>query len=703
MRSRSENNDISVHAIAGTRVVILGLNLKQKDDESGDSSPSATLSAMLSGLTVAEDANGAGRAATESSLPEKNGKSPSHDLCVGFVIDRRDISSGKSTSLNFDGRPIQKFHYGDYTVVPGHQYEYSVRRMIKAPSRSSYSFFSRPKYVAVGSPLVVTVTTEDPSTSKHGIYFNRGAAGSQAYAEKFGEFRKWHRVNKYGTPHWTSTINPLTIPDPAKKKEACAWLSRGLEEALLEFISQAKDSSWQLRVTAYEFTHKEVIHAFAAAVERGVDVKIIHHFKGSHRPKTRYNDVVKDKDGKVMKEWVPDKTTSDTQRAIDAVGFQSLDHARIWHHDTFIERHTSSIMHNKFIILLRDGKPVELWTGSTNFTESAFYGQSNVGHIVRDEGVAQQYLAYWNKLALDPPGRSKRHSASSHDEEDAVPMDEINEQLQPDPAGAQPHDSTTVFFSPRKTSDLLDWYADRMGDAADSVHFTAAFGVSQPLAHVLNQDGKPSPTNEVGVRRSPRIARRIKTDDKLLRYILLDSHPSEHSSKKSRASAEKKGKENDYCDYFDFKKLNSNRIAYGAVLSGRKEGVEDVAPSSEHSEALTGLSTFVDFVHTKFMVIDALTDNPTIITGSANFSIASTEQNDENMLVIQGDTAVADVYFTEFMRLFDHFFSRDKRNESLGKGSKSPRAWIDVVEDDSWMKPFFDPSHQLFRERVLLS
>ena len=194
--------------------------------------------------------------------------------------------------------------------------------MIKAPSRSRYSFFSRPKYVAVGSPLVVTVTTEDPSTSKHGVYFNRGAAGSQAYAEKFGEFRKWHRVNKYGTPHWTSTINPLTIPDPAKKKEACAWLSRGLEEALLEFISQAKDSSWQLRVTAYEFTHKEVIHAFAAAVERGVDVKIIHHVKGSHRPKTRYNDVVKDKDGEVVKEWVPDKTTSDTQRAIDAVGFQ---------------------------------------------------------------------------------------------------------------------------------------------------------------------------------------------------------------------------------------------------------------------------------------------------------------------------------------------------------------------------------------------
>ena len=38
-------------------------------------------------------------------------------------------------------------------------------------------------------------TIEDPSTSKHGVYF---VAGSQAYAKKFGEFRKWYKVNKYG-------------------------------------------------------------------------------------------------------------------------------------------------------------------------------------------------------------------------------------------------------------------------------------------------------------------------------------------------------------------------------------------------------------------------------------------------------------------------------------------------------------------------
>ena len=81
-------------------------------------------------------------------------------------------------------------------------------------------------------------------------------------------------------------------------------------------------------------------------------------------------------------------------------------------------------------------------------------------------------------------------------------------------------------------------------------------------------------------------------------------------------------------------------------------------------------------------------------------------QNDENSLVIQGDTSVADIYFTEFMRLFDHFYSRDRYNEFLAKKTSgkviSGRVWGGVVADESWLRPYFDPSSQLYRERMLL-
>ena len=65
------------------------------------------------------------------------------------------------------------------------------------------------------------------------------------------------------------------------------------------------------------------------------------------------------------------------------------------------------------------------------------------------------------------------------------------------------------------------------------------------------------------------------------------------------------------------------------------------------------------YVHTKYMLIDPLGDAPTVIVGSANFSAASTTDNDENMLVIQGNPQVADVYLGEFMRLFSHYAFRE--------------------------------------------
>ena len=77
---------------------------------------------------------------------------------------------------------------------------------------------------------------------------------------------------------------------------------------------------------------------------------------------------------------------------------------------------------------------------------------------------------------------------------------------------------------------------------------------------------------------------------------------------------------------------------------------------------------FVFFVHTKFLLIDPLSDDPLVCSGSANFSPGSLLQNDENMLLIRGDTRVADIYMTEFDRVFRHFYFRDIANELAAKG-----------------------------------
>mmetsp|Transcript_13735 Transcript_13735/g.29154 ORF Transcript_13735/g.29154 Transcript_13735/m.29154 type:complete len:700 (+) Transcript_13735:119-2218(+) len=698
MRARNENDVLSVHAIAGTHVVLLGLDVKGYESPNPESS--TDLSGAMTRLTLDSDSKEIAMAARDelSSIKVKN---TSRKIFVGFAIDRRDVSAGNSVSLNFDRKPIQKFHHGDYTVLPGRQYEYTIRRMIQAPR----SYSSSSKFVTYGSPVVVTVSTEDPTTGKHGIYFNRGVAGSKAYSKKFGEYRKYHLVNKFGSLQWKPIINPRSISDPEESKRALAWLSRGLEEALIQFISQADGKEYRLLATVYEFTHEETIQAFASAVERGVDVKIVRHCKGSYHPRVKRNDFVKDGNGKVIKDWIPDDPTQSAKETIDKVGFNSLEHAHIWQHDTFIERkHSAGIMHNKFIILVKNGKPMQVWTGSANPTDGGIYGQSNVGHIVRDDGVASQYLEYWERLSQDLPGR--KHLDKKGDKGGSEPMDESNEQQQPDLENHITPQSIHVIFSPRKNLDMLQWYADQMKMAAKSVHYTAAFGVAQPIAEVLNQgQSKDISNQEGGLRRSPRIASRCKVTKtsagSLLRYVLLDNKPSQHSSEKKRCNAEKKG--TDYADYYDFRGIEENRVAFGAILPTNGDGDDN---ANECGESLTGLTTFVDYIHTKYMIVDALTNSPLVITGSANFSAASTDKNDENSLVIQGDTSVADIYFTEFMRLFDHFYSRDKYNEFLAKNAtRKPgkgKVWGEVVADESWLRPYFDPSSQLYRERLLL-
>ena len=104
------------------------------------------------------------------------------------------------------------------------------------------------------------------------------------------------------------------------------------------------------------------------------------------------------------------------------------------------------------------------------------------------------------------------------------------------------------------------------------------------------------------------------------------------------------------------------------------------------------------------MLIDPLGEDPVVIVGSANFSAASTDSNDENMLVIRGNKAVADIYLGEFMRLFSHYAFR----ESLKfKGATSPAKALvrkHLVEDASWIDGTDGPQSGYFiagRDRAL--
>ncbi len=210
--------------------------------------------------------------------------------------------------------------------------------------------------------------------------------------------------------------------------------------------------------------------------------------------------------------------------------------------------------------------------------------------------------------------------------------------IQPDLKADKIREGTTVFFSPRSSMDLLQTYADLIDGANEMVCCIYPFNIDQRFRAVFKED-KP-----------------------YLRYILLDSRKKYNEFKTNDRDVE---------------------VTAGAYI---KSPVDQWLKETS-SGAL--IKKGIDYVHNKIILIDPLSACPTVITGSANYSENSTMKNDENTLVIKGDVRVADIYFTEYVRLFDHFSFREWINDN----KEDFKPFLD--ETGRWVGKYFDSDDYL--------
>src|SRR5262249_1986579 len=118
-------------------------------------------------------------------------------------------------------------------------------------------------------------------------------------------------------------------------------------------------------------------------------------------------------------------------------------------------------------------------------------------------------------------------------------------------------------------------------------------------------------------------------------------------------------------------------------------------------EYLTGFNKN-RYIHDKFMLVDPLGDDPIVVTGTANFSAPSQCANDENILVIRGNTRVADIYFGEFMRIFDHLYSRYIVEKMKDAGTSDPDAGFLNEDPKQWVPQHFTKGRKELRRRYFL-
>src|SRR6185369_15629071 len=107
------------------------------------------------------------------------------------------------------------------------------------------------------------------------------------------------------------------------------------------------------------------------------------------------------------------------------------------------------------------------------------------------------------------------------------------------------------------------------------------------------------------------------------------------------------------------------------------------------------------YIHHKFILIDAATDHPIIYTGSVNRSNNSNYTNDENLLKKKNEPAIARLYLTEFMRLYEHYRARVQfKNNSEGRTGKGT---LKLAGDHRWSIDDYTPGTPQYKSRITMA
>jgi phosphatidylserine/phosphatidylglycerophosphate/cardiolipin synthase-like enzyme len=519
---------------------------------------------------------------------------------MGFAIQRTDLIEDETIWLrgnktfasirpatgfedaSSQEHPFQAFQWADYTAKPGYRYRYRV-----------FPKYGTPGKLTGETATSVPIDTEALAGGKHEVHFNRGAIASQAFARRF----PGQTLEEAGQP-------------------AYSWLGRDLVPGLLDFIAKAKDSTYGLHAAIYELhlpeqkSWPDIVAAFKAASQAGAQVGIIYH-------------------------GLADDIGNGNAQAI----------ARAQIKDICFPRTKAKLMHNKFIVLSRNGKPISVWTGSTNISRNALFGQLNVGHAIYDTRLAGRFLGYWRELKGDPAADAIKDWAES---ENALPPEKKTDELTP-------------IFSPHRGRGVFDWWIELANDPKP-LFMTFPFGIVKDFRPVFDKN------------------------DGVLRLAMLDKYINGGNAA-SRAAA--------ISDIERIRGLPNIGMAVGGNLF-----VDWI--DGWHQEG-SGIGVNVNWIHTKFMLIDPLGRQPITLTGSANFSEASVNSNDENMVLIRGDERVADIYFSEFMRVFAHHRFRESVKRHLQRyGPAASNTWKpqDLFEDwKKWVPKHFqkDSEHYISR------
>ena len=432
---------------------------------------------------------------------------------------------------------------------------------------------------------------------KISTHFNRAVVSSQSFSRKFIVNNKF---------------------DQSKFDAALDWLANGFEKVIPGFLDTAAATEGAI----YHLSDKKwIIPAFE---EYGKSLSLVHD---------------------------SDKNDKANDDAIEVLG--GLSNVQL------LPRTKASIMHNKFLVSMKNNKPVSLLMGSANFTTDALTSQANLLHIFNSPELANLYLERKRLLEEDP---AKKDTAAVAAWSDTVKVGKA---------------TIRVFFSPEKKNETNRLGLGPVEKAILNAKKSVLFCIFTPTDKAIRD-----------------ACFKVGDANKMMFGIVNSISDEMPESEKKDATFETK------VALFHRSKNNRDVYDHAAFAKGNLPAgfwwELSAVPKKVKSQ-------FPVYIHHKFIVIDGETDNPIIYSGSANMSNNSNYNNDENLLEIKNAPDVARIYLAEFFRLYEHYRARARFAENQKKTEEGKKPTFKLTTDRKWANDDYTPNTSGFKMRVNMS
>jgi hypothetical protein len=282
-----------------------------------------------------------------------------------------------------------------------------------------------------------------------------------------------------------------------------------------------------------------------------------------------------------------------------------------------------ALAHNTFVVVTTaERAATRLWTGSTDWTTTGLCTQLNNGLLVDDPddtGVAEAYLAQWRAL---------RDAGSTH-----------------------PRSLTDANDAPRAVGD------DRPGTPRASVQFTRVHRKADitALGNIVR-----------GAREGVLFLMFMPGDNGVLSAVRRLAGDRPDLLVRGIVSELPRGREDERTGTTTTLDVTLVGVPHEPQPVSRTEDViqaEGMAyPAASWAIETTRAQFFGHIghaiVHSKVLVVDPFTADPTVVTGSHNFSSAASDTNDENFIVVRGDRDLAEAYAVNVQTAWRHYVGR---------------------------------------------